>query len=271
MKSIILFLMLFTYVPYCWAKVSDKTYIEHIQQFQDLIRHDDAETLAKYIKYPLRRAYPLKPVNNSSEFIARYGDIFDSEQKELILSVNPTSDFYDPTYGKIGWYKSIEDTLMLKRAMIASFVDMDLSGNLINLILSKSESDKQANAFDGFAMPDELQNFSRVVQIIQTKKFLVRIDVVDGKYRYISWSSGKQTTDTPDLVLYNGVNNSIGGMIDPMNEYVFNNGKYKYIIENILEMGVNGDILHTELKVIGPNKKVILSEHGKLIYNDDLY
>ena len=258
MKKIILFVLLFGLLPnLCRAKIVSVDYSNHIIQFQNMVENDEVSALAHHVKYPLHRAYPLKPINNDTEFIAHYHEIFDENQKQLILSVSPDSDIEDDVYGKIGWYKSSENTLMLKRPLIASFIDLDLDGNLENIILSKTEH----------SMIKNYQKDTDIIQIIQTDKFIIRIKKVDGRYQYASWSNWKLMTDSPDLILSNGVYKDTGGMIEPSGEYVFKNGQYTYIIENKYELGVNGDILYTQLKVFGPGNNEILSQPGILIYD----
>lgn len=51
-----------------------------------------------------------------------------------------------------------------------------------------------------------IKDFERGVSLFNTKKFLIRIDLLNnGKYRYASWLKGESMKDTPDLILTDGI------------------------------------------------------------------
>ena len=269
MKKFLHYLVVFLELmcPCClFAKMDDQQYVNHVLEFQNLIKSNDKVALAERVKYPLRRAYPLKPVQNKNDFIKRYDEIFDEHQKKLILSVSPRENLEDKIYGKIGWYKSLEGTLMLKRQYIASFVDMDLDGNLINILLSNTESKaKRDIEKNGFKNPVGVPPFEQFVQIIKTEKFYIRIDKMDDGFRYMSWSVSKNKSDEPDLVLHKGTAEYIDD-VDSLLEYTFTNNGYKYVVTNVLESAVNGDILYPILKVYDPKEQEILYQSGYMVY-----
>jgi hypothetical protein len=96
MKSIFLILIaIFTALGGVYADIADKTYAKYVSDFQNNVKNDDAKGLSKIVKYPLARAYPIKPVENEAEFIAWYSEIFDERQKELIRSVGPDKNMTD--------------------------------------------------------------------------------------------------------------------------------------------------------------------------------
>lgn len=69
-----------------------------------------------------------------------------------------------------------------------------------------------------------LSDYKRISQIYTNSKYTIRIDeMANGRYRYASWSGGKEMCDTPDIIL-------IGNYKD--GEYVFENLGVKYVIND---------------------------------------
>jgi hypothetical protein len=248
-----------------FAKIEDVKYNKFVLDFQDRIKNDKTEELSEHIKYPLLRAYPLKPIENKNEFIKRYHEIFDEKQKEFFLRVSPNEDLEDEKFGRTYWGVSREGTIMLKRDLIASFIDFDLSGNLIQITSSDKEN---ANAKllkkNNTNLHDSLKNFNNLQFIIQTEKFLVRIDHIEkSNYRYASWSNGKSMSNEPDLILENGQCNPAiietwcwfySGNIE-YSARVFNEGASSTYLGGALEVSKNGEvILEQDAEVKSPSE-----------------
>jgi len=72
-----------------------------------------------------------------------------------------------------------------------------------------------------------LRVFEELDAEFDTDRFHMRIDkIADGNYRYASWSKGKATTDTPNIVIQNGKST----MWDSAKkQFTFTNGEYSYI------------------------------------------
>ncbi len=63
----------------------------------------------------------------------------------------------------------------------------------------------------------------------ETKSYKIRIDYLgEYEYRYASWSMDKETSEKPNLVLYQGIliPDGSGGN----RYYEFHNGEYKYVV-----------------------------------------
>jgi hypothetical protein len=245
------------------AKIHNPEYAKFVSEFQDMIRNDKAEELSERVGYPFSRNYPLKPIETKEEFVKRYDEVFDDKQKEFLLRVSPNEDWEDEKYGRTFWAVSQEGTIMLKRSLIASFIDLDLKGNLIQLSASSKEREEAKRLKkDPTGLHESIKDFDEIKVIVDTGKFLVRIDRIErGAYRYASWSGGKSMSDKPDLILSNGECDygQISGSCD------FRSGSIWYSAELYFGGGVNGEISGAVLKV-EKDGNTLLKQKAKLKY-----
>ena len=92
-----------------------------------------------------------------------------------------------------------------------------------------------------------LREFDELCLLFETKHYRVRIDKMkDSMFRYASWERGVPMSEKPELILKGGklANGS----------YVFENGRYKYIIhcdktKNVLEVRENGKVILKETQL----------------------
>ena len=65
--------------------------------------------------------------------------------------------------------------------------------------------------------------------VAQTEKLLIRIDATNKGLRYVCWSNGHTIKDKPDIVLYNGneETSETGGGI-----WAFKNGDWTYFVDD---------------------------------------
>ncbi len=78
-----------------------------------------------------------------------------------------------------------------------------------------------------------LLDFEENLYFFKTDKFTIRVDVVNGQYRYASWNKGKSTQMSPDLVLFSknpSVENEINDIAWTDEVWKFTNGSYEYMI-----------------------------------------
>lgn len=69
-----------------------------------------------------------------------------------------------------------------------------------------------------------LNDYKRLSRIYKNSKYTIRIDeMANERYRYASWSDGKEMCDTPDIIL-------IGNRKD--DKYIFENNGVKYVISD---------------------------------------
>lgn len=74
-----------------------------------------------------------------------------------------------------------------------------------------------------------INEWIRNLLVCQTDKYLIRIDETEKGLRYSSWKTGKQISDPPDLVIFNGefgFHGTQGGVY-----YTFKQGKWTYLLD----------------------------------------
>lgn len=187
-----------------------------VRQFIDLIKSDNRECLAEIIHYPLYRKSPIPQINTKSEFLEYYDTLFDSE---FIKTVIDSDIEYD--WGSMGWRG-----IMFKLGDIW----LDYDGDLIAI---NHMTDKEQKYLDILTKQDKttvhpsLKTFDRRVLLLQTDKFLIRIDLLhDKSFRYSAWDI-KSTLDTkPEIILSSGKRIFYGS--GGNNCYIFKNNNFKY-------------------------------------------
>lgn len=74
------------------------------------------------------------------------------------------------------------------------------------------------------AFSDYMESSMSLVCELELEKLFVRIDKVDGAYRYIAWEKDSIFTSTPELIIKNGWYH------ETKKEYHFTNNNYEYIV-----------------------------------------
>lgn len=191
-------------------------YQKLISKFIEEVKTGDKEAIAKRIKFPFKREYPIPSVKDKADFIKRYNQIFDKVLIEKISKSDPAKD-----WSEVGWRG-----IMLDRGDM--WIDID--GRIISINHQSDEELKMKNSLIAAQKKEvntSLSNFKEPVAILETSKFRIRIDDLgNNNYRYASWSIKKKMTDAPDLVIENGVffADGTGGN----HHYEFKKGNFKY-------------------------------------------
>jgi hypothetical protein len=225
-------------------------YRAFINRFIENVKNDNKEAIADQIVYPLEREYPILDIVDKTDFIKRYGELFDSTLKNEITTSNPEKDWSD--MGLRG--------IMLNHGSIW----MDVEGRLTAVnYQSKFETGLRDKliASQKKELDSSIAFFQKPICILETSKFRIRIDNLgNNNYRYVSWSIDKKMTEKPDLIIYRGelVVEGIGGN----HQYEFIKDNYKYECAFI----VLGEKNSPPAKLtIYQGKKVILSQDAKII------
>jgi len=189
-----------------------------VKTFVLSIKKADINKLKSLVVYPLKRDYPLSDIKNEQEFQSRYSELFDEKLKKIITESDPTKDW--STVGMSG--------IMLNNGIIW----LNSEGKLIAVNYKSTEELNVRDAIvekDRSSVHKSLSDFAKPAYLLETKRFKLRVDEMkDGQYRYASWSSDKEMTYKPDLVLTNGqrIYDGSGGN----HYYHFKNGIYTYEI-----------------------------------------
>jgi hypothetical protein len=223
-----------------------KEYQAGIIKLIDCLKSNRKEQLADWVAYPLGREYPLPPVKNKKEFLARFDEIFDDTLKRLIVQSKPATD-----WSEVGWRG-----IMLHQGVV--WVDQEGTITAINY-QSQAEvaRKKQLIEADKKKLHSSLASFKAPLYVLETKKFRIRIDELsEGRYRYASWPLTKSMGEKPDLVLTNGewFFEGSGGN----HRIEFKNAGYLYVC-SIIELG----------SVDSPDAVLTIYKGGKEILSQD--
>lgn len=249
MKKLFLCLLLITQAS-AYSQKLDKKYLPLVTSFIDCIKKQDIEKLSTKIRFPLKREYPIPPVQNKQEFIKRYKAIFDEEFTKKIINSKPDTDWDD-----VGW-----------RGIMLFNGDLwlDYDGSLIGINhQSKQESREKTRliAAEKTKLHPSIQLFQSPVLIFETAKYRIRIDDLGNyNYRYTSWPIKSTMLDQPALTLKNEKYTPDGS--GGNHNYQFKSGDYTYTCY-ITVMGETGSAPAS--LVITKNGKEILSQDAKRI------
>ena len=227
-----------------------KEQIQSIQKLINIFKTKNKTKIADLISYPLRREYPLKDVNNKTDFIQRFDDIFDKDFLDHVArsTINDWSE--------VGWRGIMLDNGTL-------WIDDDGKIMTVNY-QSPKEKQLLANAIqtDKNQLPKSLQDFEKPVYLIFTKNYRIRIDEkAEGNYRYAVWKIKNQKSE-PDIIIENGELEFQGS--GGNHTITFKNNEYTYIV-SINEIG-SEDTPDATLEVLKQDK-TMLTEDGKIRRN----
>ncbi len=188
-----------------------------VLDFIDSIKSGNKEEVLKFIIFPLNRHYPLPSIKTPEEFFLRFDEVFDLELIEVIS--NSTLD----DWSEVGWRG-----IMLNNGTLWLDFDRTLLG-----VNYQSEIEKQRQIElieqERETLYSGLREYLFPVLDWETKSYKIRIDYLgEYEYRYASWSMDKETSEKPDLVLYQGIliPDGSGGN----RYYEFHNGEFKYVV-----------------------------------------
>jgi len=250
MKKTILFIVLLLFFKLGFSQELNKKDLENVKILVDCIKSNNIEKLKTLIVYPLKRTTPLLDIKNEFDFKKRYHEIFDDGLKSLIISSNIKTDW--SSVGSKGIMFNIGELWLNSNGkLIAVNYKSDFEYNKKNELIERKKK----------SIHESLKSFKEPILVIKTKKFKIRIDLLeDFTYRYASWSIDSEMSEPPNLIVKNGtlIPDGNGGN----HRYEFINGSYRYTcIVNVI--GVN-DTPSAEL-VVFQNDKVILKQAGQII------
>ncbi len=223
---------------------------EAVSVFIECVKTDNVEKLKTLISFPLKRQYPIPDIKDEKDFVKRYKEVFDDSLKSMIVDSN-----VDKEWSAVGW-----KGVMLRRGTLW----LNAKGKLFAVnYQSKAERLKREKLIkaDKKAIHPSLVLFKAPVLIMETKKFRIRIDeLMNGNYRYVSWSINSEMNEKPALIVKGGnwIPEGRGGD----HRYEFNNGIYKYVCAiNVL----SAEKTPPASLIVYKNDKKILSQPAQLI------
>tara|TARA_R110002096_G_scaffold1787_4_gene9350 strand:- start:1890 stop:2648 length:759 start_codon:yes stop_codon:yes gene_type:complete len=233
----------------CGADVSARPRAS-VEGFRQALATGDAQVVCQWLRYPLRRPYPLPPVASEQDCIECFDELF---PKHLIDEVAASND---DDWQRVGWRG-----IMLGSGRLWLDDEQRLIGhnehspteNARRLGLIERDRSQLAKSLQGHVEPETRW---------QTKTYRVRIDrMPDDGLRYTSWRRDAPLDAAPDLELHNGVcefQGSGGNM-----HYEWRRGKHTY---RCVQTPLGGpDSLPLELEV-RRGEDVLLTEAAVVFY-----
>lgn len=179
----------------------------------------DRAAIAALIRYPLKRSYPVPAINNETELVERFEQVFDPQLIAQIASSNIDTD-----WDKVGWRGTM---------LNSGIVWVDTNGKIIGINYQTTKEQLLAEnliAADRQALHPSLSTLAKPILDWQTAKYRVRVDDLgDYNYRYASWGINKKPSAKPDLVLTHGEKKFDGS--GGNHSYTFKNGRYSYVLQ----------------------------------------
>ena len=187
----------------------------------ELLKHDDINQLADYVKFPLGRKDPIPNIENKESFILYYPTLFDSSFKKILLdTMQIFSDMNVSQYTYwVGFHRG--DLYLNENGLIT----------VINYSSPTEENLMKALNSEAFSMMhSSITRCKLPLLVLKSETYLIRVDLMnDNSARYISWSTPKRISDKPDLILLNGTYEYQGNMGSII--YTFKNEDWSYIVD----------------------------------------
>lgn len=224
--------------------------LANVKHIIRLFKEKDISKIIDLVNYPLRRAYPIRSIQNKNELRDQFNEVFD----EIIVGkiANSTPD----QWSEMGWRGIMLDDGVIwidsyEGRIIAVNYESDFEKNKrLQLIAQEKEQ-----------VHSSLSIFDSPVYKIETEHYRIRIDEFQNStYRYAAWKISEQESAKPDLILKNGNLKFQGSGGNHL--LTFKSGLYSYkIYRNLI-----GEKDTPEITLeVEKNGKVILREGGKLI------
>lgn len=215
-----------------------------------LFKEKNVDQISDKIAYPLKREYPIPPIQNKAAFKQRFSEVFD---KTLIDKI---ANSKIEQWREVGWRGITLDH---------GVVWMANSDGIITTVNYQSDFEKQYRAEliakEKEQLHPSLKTFENPEYRILTENYRIRIDeLANDKYRYASWKKNADESSKPDLILSNGELEFQGSGGNHVMTFVSGNYVYKVYRNMIAEKDAPDITLEIE-----KNGKTILTEGGSLI------
>lgn len=215
------FLLFFSISTVSFAQIP-KDIVTKYRKIIHLIQQNKVNELSLLIEYPIKRDNPVPDISNAKSFIAYYPTLFDQAFKN-----------------KLAKFRSID---ILERNGVYGLAGKDFAGDIwinskgkiiaVNYrsekeILLKQKLIKKVKA----KIHPSINTWEENILVWKSGNLLLRVDETEKGLRYAAWSHGQAISDKPDIILYNGTEESM-----PHNRgwtYTFTDKALTYSLQNI--------------------------------------
>lgn len=243
-------LTFFLNLPFaCFSQKLKPQDTKNIRKITSYFKSSNKEGIANLIIFPIEREYPLPSIKSKQEFLIKFSEIFDNNFVYRISNSDPNKDWV-----QMGWRG-----IMFENGDI--WIDSD--GKVIAINYLSAHSEKLKNKIissEKLTLHPSISKFLRPICVLETTKFIIRIDEVStDSFRYSSWSKTKSMRDKPDLIIQNGLwkGDGSGGS----HSYEFRNLEYTY---SCYFGGITEDDLTADFTILR-NGEVILSQKAIVV------
>lgn len=193
------------------AEDSKNIYVEDFQaakSLQKALKNNDKNAVARLVRYPIVREYPLPPIKSASDLIGNWDDFFDKENISEIVAATPTAVGYrGVTLGDL-WFDGGKVIAL----------------NLRTAAFAKKVSEAKNKEF--LTLHPSVRGYKKVAVRCSTGSKSIRIQEHGDGYHYFVWKKGGGLLEKPELALKGTVEfqGSGGGQT-----YTFKNHGYSYV------------------------------------------
>lgn len=200
--------------------------IRAARAFQTALKDGDRSAIARMLTYPVARDYPMPPVRNAAEFLARWDEFFDSANMAALLRGKPEqigAQGVSLANGKVWFSEGKLGTLNLKTDLYRKRLDA-------------------AKKVEAAMLYPSARGYERVPVTCSTRTKHIRIQEHGDGYRYFAWPKDGSLSQKPELELKGSMDyeGSGGGEV-----YSFVNFPFRYVFEanRMCERAVCPDLL----------------------------
>lgn len=238
-----------------------------IHSMLDAFKDGDKDYIAEsLVRYPLKRSYPIPNINNASEMIVRFNEVFDKNLTEKIIN----SEIGQWTI--VGWRGIMLDN---------GIVWLNEETGQITAVNHESNYEKQLREKLVIKEKDNLHSslkeYKAPLYKIVTDNYLIRIDLlgnnlyryaswkVDHSTKYALWDTGRIMATKPDIILKQRDAQETSGTLRTI-YLAFKSGNYTYTITEPMVRGDYSDKEYYRNVVLEVNdgKNIVLTEGGNL-------
>ncbi|ANF83192.1 hypothetical protein A3K93_12610 [Acinetobacter sp. NCu2D-2] len=249
----LLSLSLLSSVSYAELTAAEK---KDIQQLIQAFKTNNVNVISQQVNYPLKRDQPLPAIQNASEMLKWFDQVFDAPFRQSIAA----SSLED--WQEVGWRG-----IMFKRGEMWLRSKADAPNEPLKIMVVNYSGAAEQKLRQHLLTQQKnklhpsMRAFSEPKLVFKTQHYLVRIDELsNGQMRYAAWKHPFDVSSKPELVLNKGELRVEG---TARNEsYYFKSGPYRYEI-NYFRVGEKSNP-PINLAVY-KNDKIILNESGHLI------
>lgn len=221
MKAILLFFIAVLFLNTACRASVDSSVINRFKLIIQLIESDNARELSKLIAYPLKRENPLPDIQNSTEFISDYPVLFDTSFKSLLKQYNDSDIFENNfSFGLVGGNFSGEIWINENRKISSINYSSKEEQTAKQILINKIKKE----------MYPTVNSWNENILVAKSGKLLIRVDRTDKGLRYVCWKNERTIKDSPNIILYNGVEEQQGTMGEWT--WTFTNGDWTYVVHD---------------------------------------